>query len=90
MKPQRWEKDQAEQRMALRSRVILGFSQGKPLSQVSQELRLNKEACQKWRRRFQKLGAGAARDRIPSSMIPSTLLRAPHLRRHRGGIRHLD
>jgi transposase len=43
-----------EQRMALRSRVILGFSQGKPLSQVSQELHLSKEACQKWRRRFQR------------------------------------
>ena len=48
-----------EQRMAVRSKVILLASQGRPLSFISRELGLNVDSCLKWRKRFMQMRAHA-------------------------------
>jgi transposase len=61
-----------EQRMAVRSKVVLLASQGYPLSFISHELGLNVNSCLKWRKRFMHSGLEGLRD-SPRSGKPITI-----------------
>ncbi len=51
-----------EQRMAVRSKVILLASQGRPLSFISHELGLSVDSCLKWRKRFIRMRFDGLKD----------------------------